>query len=91
MVAILTSIIRTMFQMYRLGDSSGLSAFKTSLTLFAAIATVLVISTLVNSVWCLLNFNKGLKDYVKQLRSRQPVTHPSGTRSSQINSRFVLN
>ncbi|GIJ91886.1 hypothetical protein Asppvi_010861 [Aspergillus pseudoviridinutans] len=51
MAAILTSIIKTMFQMYRLTDNSGLSAFKTSLTLFAAIATFLISSTLVNSVW----------------------------------------
>ncbi|KAJ5461572.1 uncharacterized protein N7458_003124 [Penicillium daleae] len=91
MVGILTSIIRTMFKMYLSGDNSGLSSFKTSLTLFAAIATFLILSTLVNSVWCMLNFHKGLKDYVKQLRSRKPASSPSGPWNPEVNSRFVLN
>ncbi|KAL2838336.1 hypothetical protein BJX68DRAFT_279847 [Aspergillus pseudodeflectus] len=91
MVAILTSIIRTIAQMYRSDDSSSLGSFKTSLTLFAAIATLLIISTLVNSVWCMMNFHKGLKDYVEQLRGRKPASNPSGPWNPEASSRFVLN
>ncbi|KAL4903757.1 hypothetical protein BDW74DRAFT_168653 [Aspergillus multicolor] len=71
MIAVLAGIIRTITQMHRSDDSNNLGTFKTSLTLFAGIATLLIISTLVNSVWCMMNFQKGLKDYVKQLRSRK--------------------
>jgi hypothetical protein len=91
MVAILASIIRTMFQMYQSQNSSSLGSFKTSLTLFAAIATFLIISTLINSVLCMINFHKGLKDYVKQLRGKKPASNPSGNWNSEINSRFELN
>jgi hypothetical protein len=80
-----------MFQMYRSQDSNGLSSFKTSLTLFAAIATFLILSTLVNSVWCMMNFHKGLKDYVKQLRGKKPASNPSEPWNSEMNSRFELN
>ncbi|KAJ5176783.1 uncharacterized protein N7482_002660 [Penicillium canariense] len=88
---IIASFIKTLLQMNNSYDSSGLSAYKTSLTLFASIAIVLITTTLINSVWCMLNFNKGLKDYIDQSRTKQPVSNPEGAWNQEINSRFVLN
>ncbi|KAJ5689366.1 hypothetical protein N7462_003758 [Penicillium macrosclerotiorum] len=93
MCIIAGTFVMTLVHMYGQGTvSNDLSSYRVSLTLFAIIAMLLISTTLVNSLMCILNFNKGLKEYIVQSRSRQPTTGQSNPSwSADVKSRFVLN
>jgi hypothetical protein len=78
-------------KLYSPNDSDGLSSYRVSLGLFSSIAILLMSCTIINSVWCIINFNKGLKDHIDQLRGTKPAADVEGDAAQGPKSRFVLN
>lgn len=91
MCGITASLIKTLGRTESSSNSDGLNSYRVSLTLFAAIAILLIVCTLVNSLLCILNFRKGLKDHIDHFRGKRPDPDEVGLRSQGNESRFVLN
>lgn len=89
MSGILATIIKSLKRMNSEDDSDGLSSYRVSLTLFSTIAGLLIVCTLVNSVLCILNFNKGLKEHIAHTKRKQPAS-VVGVGTQHTKSRFML-
>ncbi|KAJ5697285.1 hypothetical protein N7488_010969 [Penicillium malachiteum] len=91
MVLIIASFILTLVQMFGGYDGEELGSYRVSLTLFASLAMLLLAVTLVNSVMCICNFNKGLRQHIDNSRKRKPAADPEDAWTQDTKSRFVLN
>jgi hypothetical protein len=91
MCGLVAGLVKTLERLYSSKNSDGLNSYQVSLGLFASIAILLIACTLVNSVLCILNFNKGLKDHIDQLRGTKRASDLEGAAAQGPKSRFVLN
>lgn len=91
MCGLIASLAKTLLKLYGTSSSDGLNSYQVSLGLFASIAIFLLACTLVNSVLCIINFNKGLKDHIDSLRGNKPAADLEGAAAQGPKSRFVLN
>ncbi|KAJ5712904.1 uncharacterized protein N7483_010085 [Penicillium malachiteum] len=91
MVVIIASFILTLVQMFGGYDGEELGSYRVSLTLFASLAMLLLAVTLVNSIMCICNFNKGLRHHIDNSRKRKPAADPEDSWTQDTKSRFVLN
>lgn len=90
MLVIVASFVVVILQIYS-SDSNNLAHFKVSLTLFSGLAILLLAITLVNMVICMVNFRKGLKEYINQSRQKKQVPDPAYHGSMAANKqRFSL-
>ncbi|KAJ5654590.1 hypothetical protein N7490_001593 [Penicillium lividum] len=90
-VALIASFVYTVLQVFTGKDSTQLTSYRVSLTLFATLAILLLAGTLVNSVMCIGNFRKGLKEHINNARNQQPTADPENAWTEDTKSRFVLN
>lgn len=90
MCGLVAGLVKTLERLYCSNNSDGLNSYQVPLGLFASIAILLIACTLVNSVLCILNFNKGLKDHIDQLRGTKRADL-EGAVAQGPKSRFVLN
>ncbi|KAJ5681467.1 uncharacterized protein N7477_001407 [Penicillium maclennaniae] len=74
---LIASEINTLYKLYT-NSTDGLGSYKVSLGLFSSIAILLMACTIINSIMCILNFNKGLKDHIDQLRGTKPAVDVEG-------------
>ncbi|KKK18686.1 hypothetical protein ARAM_001190 [Aspergillus rambellii] len=87
LIANLTTIV---FRLYNPTENDGLGGFGSSLSLFASVAILLLTGTLLNSVLCMLNFQKGLKQHTDHFRRRGRGTDVELSQT-EGRSRFILN
>ncbi|KAJ5494313.1 hypothetical protein N7463_010400 [Penicillium fimorum] len=80
----------TLHRIHAPTESADFSSVRVSLTLFAALSLLLMVLTLVNSVMCILNFNKGLKIHVNPPKKRKTSVSLE-LESQETPSRFLLN
>lgn len=94
MVAIAATFVLVILQTYSSSESNNLAHFKVSLTLFSGLAILLIGITLVNMVICMVNFRKGLKDYInsdkKKKKNNKQTPDPEYQGSVTGKQRFVL-
>ncbi|KAJ5459405.1 hypothetical protein N7530_011349 [Penicillium desertorum] len=89
MLLIVGFLVLILLRMYSSNDSTDFSSFRTSLTLFAGVSLLLMVLTIVNSVMCILNFNKGLKNHVHPPKKGKTVSLE--LESQETPTRFLLN
>lgn len=89
MCVLIASEGNTLYRLYS-NSTDGLGSYKVSLGLFSSIAILLMTCTIINSIMCILNFNKGLKDHIDQLRGTKPAADVEGDAGQGPKSRFVL-
>ncbi|KAJ5921750.1 hypothetical protein N7454_009224, partial [Penicillium verhagenii] len=90
-VVLIASFVSTVMRVFSSQNSSQLTSYRVSLTLFASLAILLLCGTLVNSVMCICNFKKGLKEHISNARKQQPTSDPENAWTEDTKSRFVLN
>jgi NADH:ubiquinone oxidoreductase subunit 6 (subunit J) len=70
-------------------------AARKSLTTFAVITLLLLIMTIINCVWCMANFNKGLKPHIQRRRVIGPedknYAYEGGRRHGSMGSAHAMN
>ncbi|KAJ5859388.1 hypothetical protein N7534_004665 [Penicillium rubens] len=89
MLLIVGFLVLILLRMYSPGDHTDFSSFRTSLTLFAGVSLLLMVLTIINSVMCILNFNKGLKNHVHPPKKGKTVSLE--LESQETPTRFLLN
>ncbi|KAJ5162028.1 hypothetical protein N7492_007420 [Penicillium capsulatum] len=90
MSGILATIIKSLERMNSATNSDGLSSYRVSLTLFSSIAGLLIICSLINSVLCILNFHRGLKEHIAHAGRKQPGSEVGSGTPDVMKSRFML-
>lgn len=91
MIIIIGCFVLTLLRMHSPEDSTDFSSVRVSLTLFAGVSLLLMGFTLVNSVLCILNFNKGLKNHVNPPKKRRKASVTLELQESENPTRFLLN
>ncbi|KAJ5106316.1 hypothetical protein N7456_002991 [Penicillium angulare] len=91
MAVMIASFVYTLLRMFQGEDSGLLNSYHVSLTLFASLAMLLLGITLVNSVVCICNFGKGLKEHIDNSRKPKATADPENSWTEDTKSRFVLN
>lgn len=76
--------------MHSTTDSANFQSVRVSLTLFASISLLLMLITLIISVMCIVNFNKGLKHHVKPSKKRRKGSVALELQESETPTRFLL-
>jgi hypothetical protein len=76
--------------MHSRDDSADFSSVRISLTLFSAVSLLLMFLTLVNSVMCIINFGKGLKNHVNPPKKRRKNSIALELQESETPTRFLL-
>ena len=56
---------------------------RASLITFAIITILLLFATIGNTIWCMLNFNKGLKDHIYTGKSTKSVKSTKSTKNTK--------
>jgi uncharacterized protein (DUF58 family) len=82
--------VLTLLRMHSSNDSTAFSSVRISLTLFAGVSLLLLLLTLINSVMCILNFNKGLKNHVNPPKKRRKNSVTLELQENENPSRFLL-
>ncbi|CAI7645231.1 unnamed protein product [Penicillium pancosmium] len=90
MLVIAGTFVLVILQTYTSSKSNNLAHFKVSLTLFSGLAILLLGITLVNMVICMVNFGKGLKDYINHSDKKQQTPDPEYQGNAAGKQRFVL-
>jgi uncharacterized membrane protein len=80
----------TLFRIHSPAESTDFSSVRVSLTLFSAVSLLLMTLTMINSVICILNFNKGLKIHVNPPKKGKTSVSLE-LESQEIPTRFLLN
>jgi hypothetical protein len=80
----------TLYRMHISSESNQFSSVRVSLTLFSSLSLLLMGMTLVNSVLCIINFNKGLKNHVMTPKKRRKGSVALELESQEAPSRFLL-
>lgn len=91
MVVIIGSFVNTLLLLFGSTEGKQMQSYRVSLTLFASLAMLLLGITLVNSVMCICNFNKGLKEHIKKSRKQKVAADAENSWTEDTKSRFVLN
>lgn len=89
MLIIIGFLVLILLRIYSGADSIDFSSFRVSLTLFAAASLLLMLLTFINSVMCILNFNKGLKNHVHPPKKRKTSVSLE-LESQETPTRFLL-
>ncbi|CAG8127802.1 unnamed protein product [Penicillium olsonii] len=71
MLIIMGCFALTLVRMHSTQDSVNFKSVRISLSLFAGVSLLLMLFTLINSVMCIINFNKGLKIHVNPPKKRR--------------------
>ncbi|KAJ5897310.1 hypothetical protein N7504_007598 [Penicillium tannophilum] len=90
-IALIASFVNTVMKVFSGDDSGQLTSYRVSLTLFATLAILLLAGTMANSVMCILNFRKGLKEHINNARKQAPAADMENAWTEDTKSRFVLN
>ncbi|KXG46784.1 uncharacterized protein PGRI_035300 [Penicillium griseofulvum] len=80
----------TLFRIHSPRESTDFSSVRVSLTLFSSVSLLLMTLTVVNSVICILNFNKGLKIHINPPKKRKTSVSLE-LESQEVPTRFLLN
>ncbi|KAJ5420528.1 hypothetical protein N7465_003047 [Penicillium sp. CMV-2018d] len=90
MLLILGFLVLILVRIHSRGESTDFSSFRVSLTLFAAVSALLMVLTVINSVMCIMNFNKGLKNHVFSPKKRKTSVSLE-LQPQETPTRFLLN
>ncbi|KAJ5490079.1 hypothetical protein N7453_010904 [Penicillium expansum] len=90
MLLIIGFLVLIILRIHSPSDNTDFSSFRVSLTLFAGVSALLMIITVVSSVMCILNFNKGLKAHVYQPKKRKSSVSLE-LQPQETPTRFLLN
>ncbi|KAJ5516964.1 hypothetical protein N7527_008524 [Penicillium freii] len=90
MLLILGFLVLILVRIHSPGESTDFSSFRVSLTLFAAVSALLMVLTVINSVMCIMNFNKGLKNHVFSPKKRNTSVSLE-LQPQETPTRFLLN
>ncbi|KAJ5957388.1 hypothetical protein N7501_011667 [Penicillium viridicatum] len=90
MLLILGFLVLILIRIHSRGESTDFSSFRVSLTLFAAVSALLMVLTVINSVMCIMNFNKGLKNHVFTPKKRKTSVSLE-LQPQETPTRFLLN
>jgi uncharacterized membrane protein YesL len=92
MLVIAGTFVLVILQTYSSSESNNLAHFKVSLTLFSGLAILLLGITLVNMVICMVNFGKGLKEYINHSDKKNLKQTPDPEYQGNVagKQRFVL-
>ncbi|KAJ5589008.1 hypothetical protein N7537_011686 [Penicillium hordei] len=90
MLLITAFLVLILIRIHSDADSADFSSFRVSLTLFAAVSALLMVLTIVNSVVCITNFNKGLKNHVFSPKKRKTSVSLE-LQPQETPTRFLLN
>lgn len=90
MLLIIGFLVLILIRIYSRAESTDFSSFRVSLTLFAAVSALLMVLTVVNSVLCIMNFNKGLKNHVFSPKKRKASVSLE-LQPQETPTRFLLN
>lgn len=90
MLIIMGCFVLTLFRMHSTTDSANFSSVRISLTLFAGVSLLLMLVTLILSVMCIVNFNKGLKHHVNPSKKRRKNSVALELQESETPTRFLL-
>lgn len=90
MLLILGFLVLILIRIHSNAESTDFSSFRVSLTLFAAVSALLMALTVVNSVVCIMNFNKGLKNHVFIPKKRKTSVSLE-LQPQETPTRFLLN
>ncbi|CDM30408.1 hypothetical protein DTO013E5_2632 [Penicillium roqueforti] len=89
MIVIIGFLILILLRIYSGAESTNFNSFRVSLTLFAVLSLFLMVFTVANSVSCILNFNKGLKNLVYRPGKRKKSVSLE-LESQETPTRFLL-
>lgn len=90
MLIIMACFALTLVRMHSPSDSADFKSVRISLTLFASVSLLLMLLTLINSVMCIVNFNKGLKPHVNPTKKRRKNSVALELQESETPTRFLL-
>ncbi|KAL2702834.1 hypothetical protein AAEP93_007132 [Penicillium crustosum] len=90
MLLIIGFLVLILLRIHSNSESTDFSSFRVSLTLFAAVSALLMVITVINSVMCIMNFNKGLKNHVFTPKKRKTSVSLE-LQPQETPTRFLLN
>ncbi|KAJ9484522.1 hypothetical protein VN97_g8850 [Penicillium thymicola] len=90
MLLIIGFLVLILIRIHSSAESTDFSSFRVSLTLFAAVSALLMVLTVINSVLCIMNFNKGLKNHVFSPKKRKTSVSLE-LQPQETSTRFLLN
>lgn len=90
MLLIIGFLVLILIRIHSSAESTDFSSFRVSLTLFAAVSALLMVLTVINSVLCIMNFNKGLKNHVFTPKKRKTSVSLE-LQPQETSTRFLLN